>query len=195
MIIEGDFDENILKKWAAVNGTIWPENVVVWQWSNGHKERRQLFNQLKREIPELKAISLRDRDDEADNTVGSDLVDKAQSLTNDGFIAMKWRRRHIENYLLHPAAIARSTGKTEQEICDFFSEKHYMVIPQNFAVTDVAMSLRDARGKEISTRGTSSIEVTYNLTRYQIAENTSKAELAEDVVTFLTALSKFAEVD
>jgi ABC-type lipoprotein export system ATPase subunit len=193
LIIEGDFDESMLKKWAIANGTIWPENVVVWQWSNGHKERRQLFNQLKRDIPDLKAISLRDRDDEADNTVGSDLIDKAQTLTNDGFSALKWRRRHIENYLLHPAAIARSTGKTVDEICDFFKDHHGVAVPRNVGATDVVMSMRDARGKEITTSGTSSLEVIYNVTRYQIAENMTKTELAEDVVTFLDALSKFAE--
>jgi predicted ATPase len=192
LIIEGSFDENILKKWAAVNGTAWPENVVVWQWPNAHKERRQLFSQLKREIPDLKAISLRDRDDEADKTVGSDLNDMTHTITNDGFSAMKWRRRHIENYLLHPAVIARATGKSEDEIDKFFVEHHGLAIPSNVTATDVMMSMRDARGKDITTIGKSSLKATYNVTRYQIAENMTKIELAEDVVTFLNALSRFA---
>jgi len=41
-----------------------------------HKERKMLYRALLEEIPDLIAVSLRDRDDESSGSVGADLVDK-----------------------------------------------------------------------------------------------------------------------
>jgi hypothetical protein len=191
LILEGDFDENVLKIWAQVNETPWPDNIVVWRWPGGHKERRQLFTQLKRDIPDLRAISLRDRDEEADGTVGPDLIDKAQNPTGDGFQAMKWRRRHIENYLLHPAPIARAAGKLETEIREFFAEEHGLAIPANFTSTDVVIAMRDARGKEVMIQGASCVDKKFGVDRYAIAKAMVKEELADDIKKFLAELSQF----
>lgn len=191
LILEGDFDENILRIWAQVNETPWPDNVVIWRWPGGHKERRQLFSQLKRDIPDLTAISLRDRDEEADGTVGPDLIDKGQSASSDGFHAMKWRRRHIENYLLHPAPIARAAGKTEEEIRDFFATEHGLAIPANVTSSGVVFAMRDARGKEVMSQGVSCLEKRLGVSRYDVAKEMVEAEIAEDIKTFLAALSHF----
>jgi energy-coupling factor transporter ATP-binding protein EcfA2 len=194
LIVEGDFDEAVLKIFAITNGTPWPGNVVVWKWAGGHKERRQLFTQLLRDIPDLKAISLRDRDEEADGSVAADLIDKGQSVTSDGFVALKWRRRHIENYLLHPAAIARAAAITEMEVRTFFADNHGLAIPANTTATDVVASIRDARGKEILSQGALSLETLLGASRYDIARQMAQSELAEDVKTFLVLLSTFAVI-
>ncbi len=192
LIVEGDFDENVLKIWAEVNGTAWPENVVVWLWSGSHRDRRKLFAQIKKDIPDLRALSLRDRDDEADNSVGPNLEEKGHTNTNDGFQALKWRRRHIENYLLNPAAIARAATKTEAEVREFFAESHGLAIPNNTTATSVVLPIRDARGKELFTEGPLSVESAFKVTRYDVAKQMTSAELAEDVKTFFDVLNQFA---
>lgn len=192
LIVEGDFDENILKILAQINETPWPDNVVVWVWSGSHKERRQLFTQIKRDIPDLVAISLRDRDDEADNSVGADLVDKGHTDKGDGFQALKWRRRHIENYLLHPAAIARAATITEAEARQFFADNHGLAIPTNVTATDVVPAIRDARGKELMSQCALSLETLLGVNRYDVAKQMLKEDLADDVKTFLEQLTQFA---
>ncbi len=192
LILEGEFDEKVLRIWAKINGTPWPENIVVWLWSGGHKERRQLFLQLKKDIPDLRAISIRDRDEEADETVGADLIDKAMTRTGDGFEAMKWRRRNIENYLMHPAAIARAASITEAEVKTFFTDNHALAIPANVISSDVVMAIRDARGKDLMTQEILSVESLLSVNRYDIAKQMHKCELAEDVLKFFEALSQFA---
>nr|WP_229426476.1 AAA family ATPase [Pseudoduganella violacea] len=142
LIVEGVSDERFLRILCERLGEEWPKNLVAWYWTGKHSERWQLYRQLKAEIPDLMAISVRDRDDEADNSVDSELVDigfKAQV----GYIALKWRRRHIENYLFSVSAIARSSGKSEQAVKDLFAE-HAIAIPDDATASDVAMGIREA---------------------------------------------------
>jgi hypothetical protein len=190
LMLEGDFDEIVLKILAAKNGTMWPDNLVVWQWPGGHKERRQLFLQLKREIPELRAISIRDRDDESDATVGADLIDKGHKASND-FMPLKWRRRHLENYLLVPATIARVSARQEVEVRQLIADNFGLALPPDPLVSEVVMAVRDARGKEIMTEGPGSLERALNLSRYDIANGLNPDEIAADLATFFTVLIGF----
>lgn len=79
-------------------------------------------------MPDLQAISIRDRDDEANETTQASIVDKAYPASGDGFKAYKWRRRHIENYLLHPAAIARGGGKNRRGSPGLLADKHGLAL-------------------------------------------------------------------
>ncbi|WZB61718.1 AAA family ATPase [Achromobacter xylosoxidans] len=119
LIVEAESDERFLRLLASSAGIVWPKNLVPWYWTGKHNERRQLFIQLSRDIEDLKAISIRDRDDEPDGTVSGDLIDKSFTNNTVGFTALKWRRRHIENYLLCTAAIARAAGKPQDEVQAF----------------------------------------------------------------------------
>lgn len=110
LILEAPSDLRFLQKLAERAGFNWPKNVIPWYWTGTASERLQLFRQLKKEIPELKCVSIRDRDDEAANTVENSLIDKGFTNKEKDFIVMKWRRRHIECYLLCKAAIARAAG-------------------------------------------------------------------------------------
>jgi ABC-type cobalamin/Fe3+-siderophores transport system ATPase subunit len=191
LIVESDFDERMLKAWAATLGLPWPDNLCVWLWNGGHKERRQLFTQLKKEIPELKAISVRDRDDEPDKTTDSTLRDKSYKDPGDGFVAVKWRRRHIENYLLHPTAIARASGKTPAEVAAHFANEHSLILNTNTIKSDAPMPVRDARGKEIMTSGANAIDAVFKVSRDDLAKAMLPEEIAEDIKTFLQKLPVF----
>jgi predicted ATPase len=193
LIVEGTFDQAILPIWAEKLGIAWPEDVVFWVWTGGHKERRQLFTQLKVNIPGLRAISIRDRDEEADGSVGADLLDKGVKVSDDGFIAYKWRRRHIDNYLISTSAIARSSGKTEAEVLQFFMDKHALAPPADLSVSNVAMAIRDARGKEIMSVGPDSVEAVLKVTRFDVAKAMLPEEVPADVGTLLMAIRHFAD--
>lgn len=193
LLVESAFDERMLKAWSAAIGLGWPENLCTWYWTGGHKERRQLFTQLKTEVPDLQAISIRDRDDETDDSTQKNLIDKSYPPKGDGFKAFKWRRRHIENYLLHPMAIARVSKTSEDEVKAFFAERHGLALPQDVTKTDVVMAVRDAHGKEIMTSGKDAVEAAFKLKRDDLAKAMLDQEVAEDVRTFLLALGSLCQ--
>ena len=187
LILEAESDERFLKLLAAQAGFAWPKNIVSWYWTGKASERQQLYLQLSKEISGLRAISIRDRDDEPDATVVADLIDKSFVSKQPGFDAMKWRRRHIENYLLNTAAIARAANKPEQEVKDYFISKHGMVLPADPTLSDVLMAVRDAHGKEIFGSG-DSIKSTFKILREDVARAMTKEEIAVDMMTFFKAL-------
>jgi len=192
LILEGSSDLRFLQTLARSAKVEWPSNVIPWFWTGSASERFKLFRQLKKEIPGLKGISIRDRDDEADATVGSDLVDKNFTNSDADFTALKWRRRHIENYLLCKAAIARISNRDISEVEDFFKSKHALAVPDDTTPSDVIPAIRDARGKEIMTKG-NSIKSDFGVTRDDIAKNLNSDEIAEDIRLFLDKLNKLSE--
>ena len=194
LIIEGVSDERFLKEIAKKLDYEWPSNLTTWLWTGKSSERYQLFLQLKKEIPELKALSLRDRDDDADNSVDANLSDKGIDCPEPGFTPLKWRRRHIENYFLDIDAIVNCTGKERAEIDLFFREKHALAIPENFKISDVSMTIRDARGKEILTKGEDSIEGTYAITREDILKEMASDNIPDDIHKFLDHLKNLCDI-
>lgn len=186
LIVEGVSDERFLRILAEKTGFEWPKNLVVWVWTGKHSERFQLFKQLSKNIEGLQALSIRDRDDETDNSVDCDLVDKFFN-SNPGFTALKWRRRHIENYLFCTEAIARCTGKEQNDITSFFIE-HALAVPSDTTASDVPIAIRDARGKQIFNEGVKSIRSTFHVTRDDIAKELRLSEISEDIFTFFAHL-------
>lgn len=193
LIVEGVSDERFLRTLAKKANIEWPKNLVVWVWTGKHSERYQLYTQLRRDIPDLQAISIRDRDDEADASVGSDLVDKIFN-PQPGFLALKWRRRHIENYLFCLKAIARCAKTEEKEIISFFIE-HALAIPENMISSDVPIVMRDARGKEIMNDGAISIRKRFSITRDDIADELCAHEIADDIYTFLNSITTLCKIE
>lgn len=187
LILEGSSDLRFLKKVAAKVNFKWPKNLVPWYWTGSASERSHLFKQLSKEIPGLVGVSIRDRDNEDDNSVGRDLKDKTHEKSAvGGFTILKWRRRHIENYLLSSSAIARAAGVPKELVDTFFAE-HALALPDDTTASDIALAIRDARGKEIMTKGTS-IKAVFGLTRDDIAESLTENEVAEDFKTFFAAI-------
>lgn len=192
LILEAESDWRFLQSIAKQAGFAWPTNIVPWYWTGSAGERFQLYRQLLSEIPGLKAISIRDRDDEPDATVEANLLDKSYLSKDVNFIAMKWRRRHIENYLLCVGAIARAAGCPENDVETFFA-KHALVVPKDPTPTDVALAIRDAHGKEIFISG-DSIAKNFNVTRDDVAKKLAHNEVPEDMKTFFAALTTHAKI-
>ncbi|CAM3204104.1 ATP-dependent nuclease [Asticcacaulis taihuensis] len=185
LIVENISDERMLKKWAEKIGLNWPQNIIAWPWTGGNSERKQLFLQLKAEIPELRAISIRDRDDQALNQVDQEsLRDKTVDNANEDLVLRVWRRRHIENYVLFPPAIARASARNLHEVDQLMAE-HALVVPQNFVAKDTALAMLDARGKEICGKGNQSIKAVLGVTPLQIASAMEPEEVPEDVRTLI----------
>lgn len=185
LLVENRSDERLLKAWSASLGRLWPANLVTWPWPAGGKERKQLFIQLQSEIPQLRAISIVDRDDMElalvdtqtlrDRTYGNDIV---------GLGLRVWKRRHIENYLLHPAAIARASQAPIDEISAFFAASA-LIVPANFASREVALAMVDARGKELTQGPAPSIKTLFGVDPLSIAQAMEQAEISEDVIELL----------
>lgn len=148
-LVEGDFDVRILRTLAAKLGREIPGEWVEWKSASGHKQRKHLFLALKEEIPDLVAISLTDRDDEPRNTVGDRLVDKSHENGPADFHCRKWRRRHIESYLLWPPAIAAVLKVDQALIEGELREKHALAVGDSFADADAPDGLLDIRGKDV----------------------------------------------
>ena len=183
LLVEGPFDERILRLLSAKAGRTWPANIVVWQWSGAHKERKQLFLQLKLDIPTLRGISLRDRDDEQLNSTDSNLRDGGHTEVPD-LACLKWPRRHLDSYLLVPRAIALAAGRTEQEIVDWLAQEHAVVIPLTHVQFDVPVAVKDIRGKEVLHEAPNSVCRKFAVSPEKIVACLQPGEVAQDIVRF-----------
>ncbi|MBV7570237.1 ATP-dependent endonuclease [Pseudomonas sp. PDM27] len=193
LILEAPSDLRFLQKLAEQAGFKWPQNVTPWYWTGTASERLQLFRQLKKEIPELKCISIRDRDDEAANTVAESLIDRGFTNKEEGFTVMKWRRRHIEGYLLCKAAIARAAEVDVAEVEAFFKKDgHALALPDDTTKSDVAPSIRDAHAKEMFTQG-DSLKKHFKISRDDVAAVLTSKEIAEDLKTFFKAVEALSK--
>lgn len=193
LILEAPSDERFLRIIAERAGFIWPENLVPWFWTGSAGERHKLYMQLRKEIPGLTAISIRDRDDEPGNTTSTSLIDKSFPSKEAGYSAMKWRRRHVEGYLLCKAAIARAAGVEEPKVEEFFANNHGLVLPADTTASDVFLTIQDAHAKEIFTKGAGSLKQAFNISRENVAAKLNKAEIPEDMITFFTALQELTK--
>ena len=149
LLLEGAFDLTVLQAFAATLGREIPERWVEWKNVAGHKERKHFFLALKEEIPDLVAVSLRDRDDEPLNTVGDSLADLSHSAGPADFHCKKWRRRHLENYLLWPPTIAQVTVTPLPQVEEALKDDFGIAVGESFPNTDAPTALLEAYGKEI----------------------------------------------
>lgn len=181
LIVENLSDARMLRAWAKQLGVDWPKNLVEWPWTGGSGERKQLFLQLQKEIPELRALSIRDRDEQELNQVDAEtLRDKSFGVAHENLSLRVWRRRHIENYVLLPAAIARVSGHP-LHVVEALMAEHALVVPENFVARDVATAMIDARGKEITQKGALSVNKVCGVTPLEIAAAMQEDEIPEDV--------------
>lgn len=181
LIVENDSDARLLRAWSIRLGIEWPKGLVIWPWTGGSKERKQLFLQLKDEIPNLSALSIRDRDDlELEQVDKDSLRDKSVHNAESKLFLRVWRRRHIENYLLLPSAIARASSSNIQDVINLLAE-HALIVPADFASRDVAHAMIDARGKELTQTHARSVNAVFDVSPLAIANAMEPSEIAEDV--------------
>jgi len=152
---DGPSNIEILRAWASSLGMPWPEGLVDWIYKRDAGARKALISELKKDIPGLQVLSLEDRDDYPFAETKPDLTSGSHPPFKSGLGLWRWRRRNIENYLLHPAAIARASGKTEEEIRQFLMTVHGVSITANFKDSDCPQTLATpmARKASRSTRG------------------------------------------
>ena len=169
-IIAEKMNIDVLDKW-----TIWPRNV-------SHKDRKQLFLGLRDDIPHLKAVSLRDRDNRLAKNITPDLIDTGEKQ-EDSFFTVTWKRRMIENYLIDPAAMSDASGKTMSEVEEILQESFSLAIGKSFPEHEAHSVILDADGKAIlQAVGVSSRAVASALSKERVPEN------------FLRFFEKLAEI-
>lgn len=193
LLVESDLDERLLRIWHGILGHEFPENLVVWHWSARHKERKQLFSQLRAEIDGLKGISLRDKDDESRNTTQADLTDKSHAV-GEYIQYLKWRRCEIENYLIWPPAIARAADVEVHEVEEFLAEKHALVVGDDFKSSDdVPDALAQVDGKQLMSEGGDSVEGRFGCSRDDVAAAMTADDLPEDVATAVRLIQELCD--
>ena len=185
---EGTSDAAVLQALADVEGLPWPNNVVMWQTSAPHKERKQVFLALQEEVSELRAVSLVDRDDMPASTVDAALRDQGVQAP-PGFTCLKWRRRHIESYLIWPPAIAAATGLSEEDITARLRDQHALAIGDSFPDLEPPAALLDARGKQILREGTTAILGQFDAGPVDVARHMPADKIPADIGLLFTALA------
>lgn len=182
---EGSTDLAVLKAITTTMGYTWPRRITEWQTSAPHKERKALWRQLKGELGEdLAVLSLRDRDDEAKNSVGDELLDKSDNSPTEGFVARKWKRRYIEAYLIWPAAIAAASGLEQSKVEEVLRDKFGLAIGESFVNSDAPDSYNDVRAKDVLKH--------FNSHAGQLAEHIPADAVCEDLVSLIEQLQTFS---
>lgn len=192
LFVEGRSDLPILKSLASKLGIDWPEAWTEWTSSRSQKERRQLYLAFTEEIPDLRVLSLRDRDDEPAETVGPDLVDNPAPTVPE-FHPRRWRRRYIESYLIWPPAIAAAAGLTEQQVRQHLTDHHGISVGARFVDSDAPQALLDVRGKQVlKAVGSSAILGQFDVSALQVASEMDAQAIPADIKTFLDDLVALA---
>jgi hypothetical protein len=177
LFVENESDYKIISKLASTLGQSLPMSFVYWPWASAHKERKYLFLEMKKLWPELIALSLVDRDIEPLKTVDNLLIDKSYSHSKDGFFARKWRRRHIESYLLHPDAIARKANIFPEIINQYILDKFALDISGRYIDQNEPEPFLQADAKSIIL----DVQKQFNVCKYDIAGEIRENEISQDV--------------
>ena len=190
LFLEGEIDYKLLCKVGELIGSPISKDIVKWISASSHKERKQLFIELKKEIPELIGLSIRDMDDEGLNSVGEDLVDKGHSNQRDDFRLLKWKRRNVENYLILPNIIELIVDETSEQIEQYIANTFALAIPDNFLQHNVPEALARIDGKNILKENPKSICNYYNISRWDIIENLDFDNICQDLITMVEAVNQ-----
>jgi predicted ATPase len=133
-------------------------NLVPYETTDGHKERRNFFQKIERGMPGIRAVSLRDRDTAPLNTVcENSLRDKNDKHSLPNFASRTFRRRELENYALVPTGIARTLGVDIQTIRPWWEECLFLPWSENppteHASTVMEGNFKDAISKRLRESG------------------------------------------
>jgi len=192
LFVEGTSDRAILNAIAKLTRESELEEWPIWLNNKSHKDRKQLVLALKDDIPGLVAVSLRDRDEQPNATVGADLTDK-NANSSDGFYALTWRRRNIDNYLLHPDAIARVVGIPAVDVVGAFANDHGLAVGSNFTDSQAPDIYLDADGKKILWEGSKGVLLGTSKTSIDVAQDLRESEVCEDFKVFFGRLKDIRE--
>lgn len=197
VFIENESDKNMLTIWGDKCGLLMPRNVVYWTTTESHSTRRQIFDELRKHIPDLKCVSLRDRDMDNIEQVGTDLTYKSIKWQQENSILfLEWRRKNIESYCLCPKAIANASEHSVEDVKKYFQDNFALAIDDDgFPGTDVPETILTLDGKHIFMQETSGIEHVYNCDKYDVARAMTSEQVCEDIKIFLTRVRAFFEAE
>lgn len=195
IFVENESDAKVLTILGEKCGIIMPEEVVYWANTHGHADRRRLFEALQREIPDLKCVSLRDRDMDNPNVIGTGLEYNAISVPADSpILLLEWRRKNIESYLLCPKAIAEAAGQSIDAVKQHFRDNFALAIDDDgFIEADPPEPIITLDGKHIFNAETKGIEHTYHCDKYDVAKKMTSDEVCDDIKTFITRVRNLFE--
>lgn len=194
LLVENNSDSTYLQKFCNKIGQ-WPaNNIAVWPRADKYTERVHLYEYLRTQIPDIKCISLNDKDLHAYKDITKKLHIKSSPDINNGnsvFLKRMWRRHEIESYLLCPPAIRRliianNPGMTEDEartqLLEFVQNNNGIVINEpayrNSDKTDDIASLFELDAKSLL----HPILAHFNINKYKLAEEIRPEEMHEDVI-------------
>ena len=188
IFVENDSDKNLLTSLGALCGIEMPQDIVYWANTYSHAIRKKIYIDLKKSIPDLKCISLRDRDNDDINRIAPSLNKKDEIPKNDdSILILEWRRRNIESYFLCPNAIAKASGKSVDDIQKHIREKFALAIPDSGCTqTDAPEPILACDGKRIFTADDIGIQKVYGVDKYAVAKHMTANEVCEDIKTFLS---------
>ena len=188
IFVENESDKKILSILGNICGITLTDEIVYWANTDDHATRRRIFDCLQSIIPELKCISLRDRDMDNPDVVGEGLKYKAISLdANSPILLLEWRRKNIESYLLCPKAIAEASGKSVDEVKQHFQQKFALAIDDDgYAEATPPDVIITCDGKKIFTKENDGLQVAFGCNKYDVAKKMTAEEVGEDIKVFLT---------
>lgn len=194
LLVENDSDARYLEIFCNKVGQ-WPaDNLAVWPRADKYTERIHLYEYLRTQIPEIKCLSLNDRDYHEYNDITATLHIKSSTDIRHGtsvFLKRMWRRHEMESYLLCPPAIrrmilAKNPGKIEAEvtteISNFVQNTLGIVINEdayrNSERTPEIAPLFDLDAKSIL----HPILKKFDINKYKLAAEIRLEEMHEDVI-------------
>ncbi len=192
IFVENESDKKILSILGEKCRLCLPADVVYWTNTYSHADRRHIFEELRKIIPDLKCVSLRDRDMDNLDVVGEGLTFKAITLPlNSPIILLQWRRKNIESYLMCPKAIAKASGQSVDEVKRYIQEKFALAIEDDGYVEAVPPeAILTLDGKHHFTAEIIGIEHVFNCDKYAVAKEMTADEVCEDVKTFIKRVNQ-----
>lgn len=188
IFVENDSDKQILTILGEQCGLSLPTNVVYWANTYSHADRKRIFEELHKIIPELKCVSLRDRDMDNPDEIGEGLTYKGIKIKyNSPIILLEWRRKNIESYLLCPKAIALASGKSVEEVKQYIQSTFGLAIDDDgYVEANPPEAFITLDGKHHFIAEKVGIEDVFQCDKFSVAKNMTSDEVCEDIKVFIT---------
>ncbi len=193
VFFENESDLKIIKTLGEKCGSLLKNNFATWANTHSHADRRRIYECLKREIPSLKCISLRDRDMDCPKNIRKDLTFQGISGDNSdsNILFLEWRRKNIESYLLCPKAIANASGKTINEVKKYFNDECALSIEDNgYTVSSPPETIITVDGKNLFTKK-GGIQKKFGCDKYAVAQHMGAECVCEDIKIFIKRANDF----
>ena len=187
IFVENESDKKVLSILGQKCGIEFPDEIVYWANTDSHADRRRMFDALNKIIPDLRCVSLRDRDMDSPKAISVSLDYKPISLPTDSpIILLEWRRKNIESYLLCPKAIAQASGQSVDDVKQYFSDKFALSLPDDgYTVAEPPEPIITLDGKHIFENSSTGLERIFNCNKYDVAQQFTADEVCDDIKTFL----------